>query len=207
MKEIRDKKKWTIGIVMISVFVYFGLGFEFALLLVGNKREAAELAGFMVLIVAILILILVLSEWKHYRTHWLMYGDGKIIVRRITGKYLNTYGGMETDCISREDEVLLEELAAYGFSNQFMNGKTKGADVQGGNYNFYMELFFELKNGKKIWYNACGCRDKDMRDLQQYIYDETGLKALRIEDPDIRYEWWHYGFSCGRGGHRPRPRS
>ncbi len=113
---------------------------------------------------------------KMYYTHWIKYGDGKIIIRRVSKEMVN---GMPVGkWKNREDEFLLEEIEAYGLSMQVLGTFVEYHKSNRGSLT--TECFFQLKGGRRIGYETGYYTRKAEREFFGYILKETGIE-LKIK--------------------------
>ena len=106
------------------------------------------------------------------RDYWIKYGDGRIIIHRYS-KILNARGSkMER----RENEFLLEEIELYGASAIILGKNVELSGSQGGALSWSYEYFFQLKDGKRIGFDATIFGRFQLAELSRYIYGETGIE-------------------------------
>lgn len=120
---------------------------------------------------AISILIGAFLGLRIYNTHWILYGNGKVIIRRVSKK--REGGGMIGGWEDNEDEFLVEDIEAYGLSSDIL-GHSVEYHLCSSRYE--AECFFQLKGGKRIGYETSCYLAKDMKEFFDYIVEETGLE-------------------------------
>ncbi|MDE7367727.1 MAG: hypothetical protein K2N24_10260, partial [Lachnospiraceae bacterium] len=103
---------------------------------------------FYILFSLLLILLGTFVGIRIYRTHWIRYGNGKIIIRRVSKERVN--GVPVGKWKNREDTFLLEEIEANGLSWQVLGHYVEYHRSSG--RSLTTEVFFQLKNGKRIGY-------------------------------------------------------
>lgn len=107
--------------------------------------------GIFSMIGAILFVLLgVFAGLRIYRTHWIRYGDGKGTIRRVSKECVN--GRPVGKWENREDTFLLEEIDSYGLSWQVLGQYVEYHRSSG--RSLTTEMFFQLKNGKRIGYET-----------------------------------------------------
>lgn len=117
---------------------------------------------------------------KIYCTHWIKYGDGKVIIKRARKELVN--GRPVGKWKREEEEFLLEDLESCGMSLPVLGEYVEFNPVM--RYGISKECFFQLKNGKKL-----GCEVKyyvpeDLEELFRYIYEGTGIIFQENETSD-----------------------
>ena len=130
--------------------------------------ESAKSFGF---VVVILLLAAAVGGLRIYCTHWIMYGNDKIVIRRVSKERVN--GRAVGKWKNREDTFLLEEIEAYGLSWPVLGQCVEYHISSGGSLT--TEVFFQLKNGKKIGFEM-GYYTKAINEFIQYIHDKTGIE-------------------------------
>lgn len=107
-----------------------------------------------------------------YCTHWIRYGDGKVVIRRVSIKRVNgrAVGVWE----NREDEFLLNEIEVYGLSREVLGHSVEFHRSSRGRLE--TEFFFQLKNGKQIGFELGYYMGKDIKKFIRYIYEQTGIE-------------------------------
>lgn len=160
------------GALVISIGIASGASVIFIFLslvdMVEGKIDYAMLEGFFVLI---LILTAAVGGLRIYCTHWIMYGNDKIVIRRVSKERVN--GRAVGKWKNREDTFLLEEIEAYGLSWPVLGQCVEYHRSSGGSLT--TEVFFQLKNGKKIGFEM-GYYTKAIDEFIQYIHDKTGIE-------------------------------
>lgn len=130
----------------------------------------------MVVLSLILILIGIFFGLSIYCTHWIKYGEGKIVIRRVIkiGGY-----GLLGSWVNDEDEFSVGDIESYGLSMDVLPHSVEYHMSSGG----YLatESFFRLKNGQMIGYEINYYLKKDMAAFWDYISAETGLEFLMNE--------------------------
>ena len=126
---------------------------------------------FLGLFILILFLVAAVGGLRIYCTHWIMYGNDKIVIRRVSKERVN--GRAVGKWKNREDTFLLEEIEAYGLSWPVLGQCVEYHRSSGGSLT--TEVFFQLKNGKKIGFEM-GYYTKAIDEFIQYIHDKTGIE-------------------------------
>lgn len=109
---------------------------------------------------------------KIYCTHWIKYGEGKVIIKRVSKDYVN--GKPIGRWKNREDDFLLEDIEAFGMSWQVL-----GQFVE---YRLHSrrglasECFFQLDNGKKVSCETLYFNPEEVQRFFDYISRETGIE-------------------------------
>lgn len=121
----------------------------------------------------LLILMGALGGIGVYLTHSIRYGDGKAVIRRYSKKRVD--GRPVGKWRIREDEFSLEEIDEYGYSIRRLGGY---GDVEyhlnsGAKFGI-VEVFFQLKDGKRIGYDGGYYTRKAANEFFNYIFEETG---------------------------------
>lgn len=112
------------------------------------------------------------SATRIYRTHWIKYGNGKVIIRRVSKEIVNDKPtGRWQD---REDEILLDEIESYGLSWTVL-GHSIEYDRRGITPSV-QECFFRLKEGRWLGFEMGHYMEQEREELFHYIYEETGIK-------------------------------
>ena len=160
------------GGLVISLSIAGGISLEpiwFSLcsMMEGNI-ENAMIFGF---IVVILLLAAAVGGLRIYCTHWIMYGNDKIVIRRVCKEWEN--GRLVGKWKNREDTFMLEEIEAYGLSVPVLGQCVEYHRSSGGKLR--LEVFFQLKNGKKIAFELL-YYTKAIDEFFQYIHDKTGIE-------------------------------
>lgn len=157
----------AVGIAMILLGIYAAL-----------EGDTDTLTGFLLMTV-LLLFVGAVAGMRIYRTHWIKYGDGTIIVRRVSKELVN--GRPVGKWQNREDTILLKDLELYGVSREIL-----GHDVEyhrsgaKGPLSIAVEWFFQLKDGKVIGFEAVYYTRWQAKELFRYIYEETGIKFNNI---------------------------
>lgn len=107
-----------------------------------------------------------------YCTHWIQYGNGKVVIKRVSKERVN--GRPVGKWKNREDTFFVEEIDAYGLSWQILGRYVEYHRSSGGSHT--TECFFQLKNGKKIGFEMVYYTRKEMDKFLKYIFDETGME-------------------------------
>lgn len=153
----------AVGIAMILLGIYAAL-----------EGDTDTLTGFLLMTV-LLLFVGAVAGMRIYRTHWIKYGDGTIIVRRVSKELVN--GRPVGKWQNREDTILLKDLESYGMSMKILGHEVEyhrsGAK---GPRSIAMEWFFQLKDGKVIGFEATYYTRWQAKELFRYIYEETGIK-------------------------------
>lgn len=112
------------------------------------------------------------SAIRIYRTHWIKYGNGKVIIKRVSKELVNNRPtGKWHD---REDEILLDEIEAYGLSRTVL-GYNIEYDQRGITASV-QECFFRLKDGRWLGFEMGHYMEQEREELFRYIYERTGIK-------------------------------
>lgn len=160
-------------IAFCGIFIFCGIIF-ILLAVYSFWMGSAEHGMFNIENFIICVLIGAGGGWRIYCTYWIRYGDGKIIVRRVSKKCMN--GRVSRKWEKNEDEFLLEEIEAYGPSMEFLGHFVERYRISG---RCARECFFQLKNGKRIGFDMTCYRPKETEELFRYIYEGTGIELLR----------------------------
>lgn len=172
MKLIRAKRALTTRIgCMAGLFIIFTL-FGVVSILYGDDDGVVLL-----IMCCFYVPLLLFSGLRIYHTHWIQYGKGKIIIRRVSKKRIN--GISKGKWENREDEFLVEDIEAYGLSEKIFG---YSVECHRCSARYEMECFFQLKGGRKIGFEMICYLLKDMEELFNYIYEETGLE---FQPPEI----------------------
>lgn len=145
------------------IFIFFSL-----VDMVEGKIADAMFDGLFILI---LFLGAAFGGLRIYCTHWIMYGNDKIVIRRVCKEWEN--GRLVGKWKNREDTFMLEEIEAYGLSMPVLGRCVEHHRSSGGKLR--MEVFFQLKNGKKIAFELL-YYTKAIDEFFQYIHDKTGIE-------------------------------
>ncbi len=181
LKTLRNNKIWVLNTAFPTAvigIVFFYIGYFY--LCADMLEEVKGILFSLILMDVTLVLAANLMSIGSYRRQWIQYGNGKVTVRRVSRLCLS--GGMplgnEED---REDTFRLEELEAYGLSGQCLDHQVEKSAHRARSGD--LELFFQLKSGKKIGYDMRYCMRKDLDELFEYIYRGTGIKVAWSPDP------------------------
>ena len=160
------------GGLVISLSIVGGVSLELILFSLCSMMEGdienAMIFGF---IIVILFLVAAVGGLRIFFTHWIMYGNDKIVIRRVSKERVN--GRAVGKWKNREDTFLLEEIEAYGLSWPVLGQCVEYHRSSGGSLT--TEVFFQLKNGKKIGFEM-GYYTKAIDEFIQYIHDKTGIE-------------------------------
>ena len=107
-----------------------------------------------------------------YCTHWIRYGNERVVIKRVSKDRVN--GRPVGKWKNREDTFLLEEIEAYGLSWQVLGYYVEYHRSSGGSLT--TEVFFQLKNGKRIGYEMGYYTRRAEEEFFRYIYDNTGIE-------------------------------
>lgn len=167
MKTLHAKRELVIFLALFSVpasiFIFLGV------CLWGEGEVGPAVFCFINFVIFILIGTC-LGLWM-YCTHWIRYGSGKVVIRRISKKYEN--GRTISWWKNNEDEFLVGDIEGYGLSREIL-GRFVEHHLCSARYN--TECFFELKGGRKIGCEMICYFSKDMKEFFNYIFEETGLE-------------------------------
>ena len=144
------------------------MGWVSLLVMMEGNIDDAMVIGLFILI---LFLVAAVGGLRIYFTHWIMYGNDKIVIRRVSKERVN--GRAVGKWKNREDTFLLEEIEAYGLSWPVLGQCVEYHRSSGGSLT--TEVFFQLKNGKKIGFEM-GYYTKAIDEFIQYIHDKTGIE-------------------------------
>lgn len=108
---------------------------------------------------------------KIYCTHWIKYGDGKVIIKRARKELVN--GRPAGKWKGEEEEFLLEDLESCGMSLPVLGEYVEFNPIM--KYGISEECFFQLKNGKRLGCEVKYYAAEDLDELFRYIYEETGI--------------------------------
>lgn len=171
---------------------------------IGNKMETLHTKGIFVLELSItaavgvvMVFFLGIKEWKFglpivialtlwiifactkiYLKNWIKYGEGKVIIQRVSKDldYSNSiYGRPTGKWKSKRDEILLEEIEAYGYSWALL-GMGRTVECHNRFRQYQIEYCFLLKDGRKVGFNMV-YYGKGTEALFRYIYDGTGIEV------------------------------
>ena len=113
-----------------------------------------------------------------YRKNWIKYGEGKVIIRRVSKDLdysTSMYGRPTGKWKSNEDEILLEEIEAYGYSWALL-GMSRTVECHNRFRQYQIEYCFLLKGGRKVGFNIV-YYGKETEALFRYIYEATGIEV------------------------------
>ena len=125
-----------------------------------------------------LILWVSLVCTKIYLRNWIKYGEGKVIIQRVSKDldYSGSIYGMPTGkWKSKRDEILLEEIEAYGYSWALL-GMGRTVECHNEFRQNQIEYCFLLKDGKKVGFNMM-YYGMEIDALFRYIYEATGIEV------------------------------
>ena len=160
------------GGLVISLSIAGGISLQPILFSLYSMMEGdIESAKSFCFVVVILLLAAAVGGLRIYFTHWIMYGNDKIVIRRVSKERVN--GRAVGKWKNREDTFLLEEIEAYGLSWPVLGQCVEYHRSSGGSLT--TEVFFQLKNGKKIGFEM-GYYTKAIDEFIQYIHDKTGIE-------------------------------
>lgn len=176
MEEMKMQTIHTKGALIYSL----GLGGVIGMIWIlsgGHFLWKADNGGYPLIFMGIFcFLLFAYAGLKIYYTHWIKYGDGKIVIRRVSKELVNgsiPVGKWE----NREDEFLLEEIEAYGLSMQVFG--TYVEYHKSSRRSLTTECFFQFKDGRKIGYETGYYTRKQEREFFDYIWKETGIKLIK----------------------------
>lgn len=106
-----------------------------------------------------------------YCTHWMKYGDGKVVIKRLRKELIN--GRPTGRWKSGEEEFLLKDLESCGVSLPVLGEYVEYHPIM--SYGVSKECFFQLKNGKMQGNEMRYYLPEEMDELFRYIYEETGI--------------------------------
>lgn len=109
---------------------------------------------------------------RTYCTHWIEYGNERVVIRRVSKECVN--GRSVGKWKNREDTFLLDEIVAYGLSWQVLGHYVEYHKSSGGSLT--TEVFFQLKNGKRIGYETVYYTRREEEEFFRYIHDKTGIE-------------------------------
>lgn len=126
----------------------------------------------------VLTLLIIFPCIKIYRNNWIKYGEGKVIIQRVS-KDLDysgsIYGRPTGKWKSKRDEILLEEIEAYGYSWALL-GMSRTVECHNRFRQYQIEYCFLLKDGRKVGFNMV-YYGKETKALFRYIYEATGIEV------------------------------
>ncbi len=166
MKTLYAKKAVVIGLRFSALI-------DMALALCAVLSFIAEEMGSVVFYIILMIFygyVGVYKGIKIYRTHWIKYGDGKVIIKRISKDRVN--GRPTGKWQTREDEFLLEEIDFYGISWQVLG---EFVEYHLSRRGAVSECFFQLKNGKRIGCEILYFDFEEEEIFFRYLFENTGI--------------------------------
>lgn len=129
--------------------------------------------GILLIIYSILLILIgAFGGIRIYCTHWIKYGNGKVVIRRVSKKCVN--GRAVGKWENREDTFLLEEIDGYGLSWQILGRYVEYH--RSSRRALTTEIFFQLKNGKRIGYEEVYYMRREEKEFFRYIYEGTGIE-------------------------------
>ena len=134
------------------------------------ERNIADSIG----LIALFIYFLLLNGYAGFcqGSHWIKYGNGKVVVRRVSKECVNDRPVGKWK--KREDTFSLEEIETYGLSR-----KVLGHDLERHFCKSYkapsLECFFRLKSGKMIGCSIEFYPRREMKAFFTYLYEKTGI--------------------------------
>lgn len=168
MKTLRAK-----GAVILS-FAFTGMPSIIFILLGADEFWKGDIKSgiFYIFVLPIpCILLGALAGIRIYRTHWIRYGEGKIIIRRVSKERVN--GRPVGKWENREDEFLVQEIESYGLAWQTLGHYVEYHLSNRGKVT--NECFFQIRGGKQVGFEMM-YYTKKLQELFDYIYDETGIE-------------------------------
>lgn len=121
------------------------------------------------------ILISILSSVKMYLTHYIEYGNGKIIIKQDYKEVVDKKPVGKWK--SRESEIMVESIVRYGNSWEVLGRRIEFTHSCGNVYLQKVEYFLELSSDEIIGFDAAFYTKKQLGGLFQYIYNETGIEC------------------------------
>ncbi|MCM1047959.1 MAG: hypothetical protein NC433_06000 [Clostridiales bacterium] len=115
-----------------------------------------------------------------YRQKSITYGNGRVTLRRVSKECVNGTGTPVGKWKNREDTFLLDELETYGVSRQVL-GYELEYDRARMRDRYNLEIFFQLKDGKKLAYEMSYHTHKQIKEFLNYIHEETGLEFQKAK--------------------------
>lgn len=162
-----------IWIIIESIFIILEL-------CVGFSSETLYMIGLGIVIFIPLLI------WGIYirSTHQIQYGEGKIIIRRISKKWQSGFPAGVGKWLSREDEFLLEDVETCGMSKigGYVPKYPLGYQVEyhrNSGSKYASECYFKLKDGKEIGYTPDFYTKKQIKEFSEYIHNEIGMMLLK----------------------------
>lgn len=172
MKTLRAKN------ALILNLAYSGVVSVIFILLSANEFWEGDIEGgiFNLLFPLPLILVIAFGCIRIYCTHWIRYGNGRVVIRRVSKERVNGRA-VVGKWKNREDTFLLEEIEAYGLSWQVLGHYVEYHRSSG--RSLTTEVFFQLKNGKRIGYETVYYTRRGEEEFFRYIYDGTGMELQK----------------------------
>lgn len=169
MKILRAK-----GALIGTLGIFGGCSLSMVIFAVGIFGDGDVEDGIAMLVLAIiLVLIGLFMGLRIYCTHWIQYGNGKVLIRCV----INIGGHGPIGCwVKSEDEFLVEDIEAYGLSMDVLPHSVAYHRSSGGRLE--TECFFRLKSGEMIGYEVQYYSGKEIEAFYRYIADETGLRFM-----------------------------
>ena len=121
--------------------------------------------------------ILIINIWGYMRIrkrHWIKYGDRKIIICRETKEIENGHavGFFKTKII----EISVDDISSYGRAWKIPR---KYIDTFRSGYIMGVPYAFVLNDERMIFFEGVHYSDKQLDELFDYIYNETGKKVIK----------------------------
>lgn len=114
-------------------------------------------------------------------THWIRYGEGKLVIRRVSKMWQSGWPPAVGKWQNREDEFLLEDIESWGDAEQFL-GRGRHLEYPPGGYDkygFMREILFRLKNGRKVTFMTSHFTKKQVEELFRYLRDEGKIEMTK----------------------------
>lgn len=128
--------------------------------------------GFVLVTIVLLVYLSgVCPGIKIYCAHWIKYGDGKVIIKRLRKDLVN--GRPVGKWKKEEEEFLLEELESCGVSLPVLGEYVEFHPIM--RHGVSKECFFQLKDGRRLGSEMKYYLPEEMEGLFRYIYEETGI--------------------------------
>lgn len=123
-----------------------------------------------------IILVVFLLNGRVYKSFQIQYGERKIVIKRRSKELKNwkPHGKWQ----NKEDTILLSELTSYGMTYEQQKTNLEYYHGRNGGLGLDSEVFFQKKNGEMVSTELLYFTDKQIRELVQYIYKETGIVPL-----------------------------
>lgn len=164
MKTLHTKRTSVLGVVFLGTLEIMYVSAEiYTLGHLSVFGSVLSIAGLIFCLELVRIDIWVRS------THWVKYGEGKIIIRRVSKLMEN--GRPVGKWKDREDEFLLEQIELFGLSRLLLKKPLEYHRTVR-----YTEVFFKLKDGRTVEFVYSLYTSKQVDELFFYIYNETGMK-------------------------------